>query len=86
MRRHDVLPGITGLAQINGRNAASWPRKFELDVWYVDHRSMWLDLKIIATTVWKVLKRDGINQSNGVASERFMGNAAAAQSGNGVHV
>ena len=86
MRRHDVLPGVTGLAQINGRNAASWPRKFELDLWYVDHRSMWLDLKIIATTVWKVLKRDGINQSNGVASERFMGNAAAAQSGNGVHV
>src|SRR5205823_3388301 len=64
MRRHDVLPGITGLAQINGRNAASWPRKFELDVWYVDHRSMWLDLKIIATTVRKVLKREGINQSD----------------------
>ena len=77
MRRHDVLPGITGLAQINGRNAASWPRKFELDVWYVDHRSMWLDLKIIATTVWKVLKRDGINQSDGVTSEPFMGNAAS---------
>ena len=75
MRRHDVLPGITGLAQINGRNAASWPRKFELDVWYVDHRSMWLDLKIIATTAWKVLKRDGINQSDGVTSELFMGNA-----------
>jgi sugar transferase EpsL len=86
MRRHDVLPGITGPAQINGRNVASWPRKFELDVWYVDHRSMWLDLKIIATTVWKVLRRDGINQLNGVASERFMGNAAAAHSSNGVHV
>jgi lipopolysaccharide/colanic/teichoic acid biosynthesis glycosyltransferase len=66
MRRHDVLPGITGLAQINGRNAASWLRKFELDVWYVDHRSMWLDLKIIATTTWKVFKRDGINQSHRV--------------------
>ena len=78
MRRHDVLPGITGLAQINGRNAASWPRKFELDVWYVDHRSMWLDLKIIATTVWKVLKRDGINQSDRVTSEQFMGNADLA--------
>ena len=77
MRRHDVLPGITGLAQINGRNAASWPRKFELDVWYVDHRSMWLDLKIIATTAWKVLKRDGINQSDRVTSEPFMGNADA---------
>ena len=59
MRRHDVLPGITRLAQINGRNKASWPRKLELDVWYVDHRSMWLDLKIIAATVWKVLQRDG---------------------------
>ena len=81
MRRHDVLPGITGFAQINGRNAASWPRKFELDVWYVDHRSMWLDLKIIATTAWKVLKRDGINQSEEVTSEPFMGNADAAQSG-----
>ncbi|PYK90492.1 MAG: hypothetical protein DME40_08240, partial [Verrucomicrobia bacterium] len=86
MRRHDVLPGITGLAQINGRNAASWPRKFELDVWYVDHRSMWLDLKIIATTVRKVLKREGINQSDRIGSERFMGNADAAQTRNGVHV
>ena len=81
MRRHDVVPGITGFAQINGRNATSWPRKFELDVWYVDHRSMWLDLKIIATTTWKVLKRDGINQSEEVTSEPFMGNADAAQSG-----
>jgi carbamoyl-phosphate synthase large subunit len=81
MRRHDLLPGITGFAQINGRNAASWPRKFELDVWYVDHRSMWLDLEIIATTAWKVLKRDGINQSEEVTSEPFMGNAHAAQSG-----
>ena len=80
MRRHDMLPGITGLAQINGRNAASWPRKFELDVWYVDHRSMWLDLKIIAATVWKVLKREGINQSDRVTSEPFMGNADLAQS------
>ena len=86
MRRHDVLPGITGLAQINGRNAASWPRKFELDVWYVDHRSMWLDLKIIAMTVWKVLRCDGINQSDRVSSEPFMGNAPATQRGNGVHL
>jgi sugar transferase EpsL len=81
LRRRDVLPGIAGLAQINGRNATSWPRKFELDVWYVDHRSMWLDLKIIAITVWKVLKRDGINLSHRVSSEPFMGNAEAAQSG-----
>src|SRR5436190_1470088 len=86
MRRHDVLPGITGFAQINGRNAASWPRKFELDVWYVDHRSIWLDLKIIATTVWKVLKREDINQSDRIGSERFMGNADAAQTRNGVHI
>jgi carbamoyl-phosphate synthase large subunit len=85
MRRHDVLPGITGFAQINGRNAASWPRKFELDVWYVDHRSMWLDLEIIATTAWKVLKRDGINQSEGVTSEPFMGNAYVARSLDRVH-
>jgi carbamoyl-phosphate synthase large subunit len=85
MRRHDVLPGITGFAQINGRNAASWPRKFELDVWYVDHRSMWLDLKIIATTTWKVLKRDGINQSEEVTSEPFMGNAYVARSLDRVH-
>jgi carbamoyl-phosphate synthase large subunit len=83
MRRHDVLPGITGLAQIKGRNATSWSRKFELDVWYVDHRSMWLDLKIIAVTVWKVLKREGINQSYGVTSEPFMGNVEPAQSGKG---
>jgi carbamoyl-phosphate synthase large subunit len=84
MRRHDVLPGITGLAQINGRNAASWPRKFESDVWYVDHWSMWLDLKIIAVTVWKVLKRDGINQSDGVTSEPFMGDVDLTQSGKGL--
>jgi sugar transferase EpsL len=80
MRRHDVLPGITGLAQITGRNKASWPRKFELDVWYVDHRSMWLDLKIIAATAWKVLQRDGINLSHRLSSEPFMGNAEVAQS------
>ncbi len=83
MRRHDVLPGITGLAQINGRNAASWPRKFELDIWYVDHRSMWLDLKIVAMTVWKVLKREDINQSDRITSELFMGNADLALSGQG---
>ena len=81
MRRHDVLPGVTGLAQINGRNAASWARKFELDVWYVEHRSMWLDLRIIATTAWKVLRHDGH-----VTSERFIGNADAPQSGNREHV
>jgi lipopolysaccharide/colanic/teichoic acid biosynthesis glycosyltransferase len=72
-RRHDVLPGITGWAQINGRNAASWPRKFELDTWYVDHQSLWLDLKILALTVWKVLKRDGINQPGRATADKFCG-------------
>ena len=73
MRRHDVLPGITGWAQINGRNAASWPRKFALDLWYVDHQSLWLDLKIIALTVWTVLRRDGINQPGRATADRFRG-------------
>ena len=62
MRRHEVKPGITGWAQVNGRNAISWEDKFKLDVWYVDHVSLWLDLKIIAMTVLKVLKREGISQ------------------------
>ena len=60
-RRHDVLPGVTGWAQVNGRNAISWKRKFELDVWYVDHLSFALDLKILFLTALKVLKRSGIN-------------------------
>jgi lipopolysaccharide/colanic/teichoic acid biosynthesis glycosyltransferase len=72
-RRHDVLPGITGWAQVNGRNAASWPRKFALDVWYVDHQSLWLDLKIIVLTCWTVLKREGINQPGRVTADRFRG-------------
>ncbi|HEV7868778.1 MAG TPA: sugar transferase, partial [Chthoniobacteraceae bacterium] len=72
-RRHDLLPGITGWAQINGRNAASWPRKFALDVWYVDHQSLWLDVKILAMTVWKVLRRDGINQPGRATADRFVG-------------
>jgi len=61
-RRHEVRPGITGLAQINGRNALAWEQRFALDVWYVDHRSIGLDLKIIALTFWKVIKREGINE------------------------
>lgn len=72
-RRHEVLPGITGLAQVNGRNAISWESKFEMDVWYIDHWSLWLDCKILAMTVWKVLKRDGINQEGFTTSEEFMG-------------
>ena len=74
MRRHDVLPGITGWAQINGRNVASWPEKFALDVWYVDNHSLGLDLKIIARTLWKVIKREGINQPGFISSDYFRGN------------
>ena len=72
-RRHEVLPGITGWAQINGRNAVSWPEKFELDVWYVDHWSLWLDIKILAVTLWKVIKREGISQPGHATAEEFMG-------------
>src|SRR5215813_13957247 len=62
MRRHEVKPGITGWAQVNGRNAISWEEKFSFDVWYVEHQAFWLDLKIIALTAWKILKREGISQ------------------------
>ena len=72
-RRHDTLPGITGWAQINGRNALSWEDKFRLDVWYVDHRSLWLDVKIIALTLWKVVKREGITQAGQENVPEFMG-------------
>jgi len=72
-RRHDVMPGITGLAQISGRNALSWEEKFRLDVWYVDHWSLWLDLKILLLTVWKVLQREGISQIGHVTMEEFQG-------------
>ena len=63
MRRHDVMPGITGWAQINGRNAASWEQKFAYDIWYVENRTFWLDLKILAVTLWKTLKREGISNA-----------------------
>ncbi len=72
-RRHEVLPGITGWAQINGRNALTWEDKFHLDVWYVDHRSFWLDFKILVLTFWKVIKREGINQPGQATAEEFMG-------------
>ncbi len=72
-RRHDALPGITGWAQINGRNNLSWEIKFELDVWYVDHWSLGLDLKILALTLWKVLKREGINEPGNATAREFMG-------------
>jgi len=74
-RRHEVLPGITGWAQINGRNAISWEEKFRLDVWYVDHWTFQLDLKIILQTIWKVIKGEGISQPGRVTMDEFMGNA-----------
>jgi sugar transferase EpsL len=73
MRRHEVLPGITGWAQINGRNAASWEQKFAYDVWYVDNRSFWLDLKILVVTIWKTFKREGISQSGHPTMPEFTG-------------
>jgi sugar transferase EpsL len=72
-RRHEVKPGITGWAQINGRNAISWEKKFELDVWYVDHCSFLLDLQVLYLTVLKVVKRDGISQSGEATMTEFMG-------------
>jgi lipopolysaccharide/colanic/teichoic acid biosynthesis glycosyltransferase len=72
-RRHDVLPGITGWAQVNGRNALSWEEKFALDVWYVDHWSFWLDIRILFLSVWKVLKRESISAPGEATSPEFMG-------------
>lgn len=73
-RRHEVRPGITGWAQINGRNAISWKQKFELDVWYVENRNLWLDLRILFMTVAKAVRREGITGENSVSAERFTGN------------
>lgn len=73
-RRQEVRPGITGWAQVQGRNTLSWEKKFELDVWYVDHRSLWLDLKILSLTVIKVLARDGISQEGEATMTKFSGN------------
>lgn len=73
IRRHEVLPGLTGWAQINGRNSITWSEKFKLDVWYVDNWSLWLDIKIFFLTFWKVVKREGINQSESVTMEYFNG-------------
>ncbi len=72
-RRHEVKPGITGWAQVNGRNALTWEEKFALDVWYVDHVNFWLDVKILLLTVWKVLRREGIAHSNAVTMPKFTG-------------
>lgn len=74
-RRHEVRPGITGWAQINGRNILSWEQKFQLDVWYVDHRGLLLDLKILALTVWKVCTREGVNEPGQVTAQKFLGSS-----------
>jgi len=72
-RRHEVLPGMTGWAQVNGRNAITWEEKFRLDVWYVDHCSLWLDIWILILTLWKALSRQGISQPGVATAEEFMG-------------
>lgn len=72
-RRHEVRPGITGWAQINGRNAITWEEKFAFDVWYVDHCSLWLDVKIILLTVWKVIRREGISEQGQATMSEFVG-------------
>lgn len=72
-RRHEVRPGVTGWAQVNGRNAIGWAEKFALDVWYVDNRSLWLDLKIMLLTVLRIIRRDGITAEGSVTTEKFTG-------------
>ena len=72
-RRHEVKPGVTGLAQVKGRNAISWDEKFCLDVWYVDNRTLWLDIRIIFATVLQVLRRDGINSREAATMPEFLG-------------
>ena len=74
-RRHDVRPGITGWAQIKGRNALSWGEKFDFDIWYVDHLSFALDVRILALTAWRVLRPHGISQTGSATMPRFTGNA-----------
>ena len=76
MRRHEVRPGLTGWAQVNGRNAISWEEKFRLDLWYVHNRSFFLDLGIVLLTILKVIMRDGINQKGMVTAEKFKGSAS----------
>ena len=78
-KRHKVRPGMTGYAQVNGRNAISWEKKFELDTWYVENQSIWLDFKIMFQTVKKVLVKEGINQSEEVTMTRFLGNKKDGQ-------
>jgi len=82
-RRHEVRPGVTGWAQVNGRNAINWEEKFKLDVWYVDNRSFWLDLKIIYLTIKKVLIRDGISAEGEATMSRFTGSEKKSGGRNG---
>lgn len=79
-RRHEVLPGITGWAQVNGRNTLSWEQRFELDVWYVDHHNLLVDVKILFLTVWKVLKREGVAAKNSETMTPFMDESTKASS------
>ncbi|MHB9035615.1 MAG: sugar transferase [Armatimonadota bacterium] len=72
-RRHDVLPGITGFAQVNGRNGLTWEEKFSMDVWYVDHRTFWLDMKILLLTVWKVIKQENTSPADSETVSPFAG-------------
>jgi lipopolysaccharide/colanic/teichoic acid biosynthesis glycosyltransferase len=78
-RRHETKPGITGWAQVNGRNAIAWEEKFRLDVWYVEHQSLALDLRILAMTVWKVLRRQGISQEGEATMSEFTGAADSSR-------
>ncbi len=80
-RRHEVPPGVTGWAQVNGRNALTWPEKFALDVWYVDHWSLWLDFKILAMTVVKVFRREGISAGGYATMPEFLGNETTDEGG-----
>ena len=80
-RRHEVRPGITGWAQVNGRNAISWEQKFDYDVWYVDNQSFWLDIKILFMTVLKVFKSEGINQTGQATMTKFTGTPSASDQG-----
>jgi sugar transferase EpsL len=77
-RRHDVPPGITGWAQVNGRNTVSWEERFELDLWYVEHASFWLDLRILARTAWTVVRREGVSHPGAATMPEYMGPASAS--------
>lgn len=78
-RRHEVKPGITGWVQVNGRNALTWEQKFKLDVWYVDHRSIWLDIQILWRTAMTIIRREGINQAGHVTMSEFTGNSSSRE-------